>query len=100
MYIFDRIFHSLSTKSTVHCLEQRIVARLVNTLNAELNPICHLLALLGAHRILHISRIRVKKPLVAYGIRMFSTVFNISFYGQESAELRVSCLLRLHSLYL
>jgi len=31
-----------------------------NPLNAELNPICHLLALLGAHLILHISRIRVK----------------------------------------
>ena len=39
----------------------------VNSLNAKLNPICHLLALLGAHPILHISRIRVKykqdKPL-------------------------------------
>jgi len=33
---------------------------LFNPLNAELNPICHLLALLGAHLILHISRIRVK----------------------------------------
>jgi hypothetical protein len=31
-----------------------------NPLNAELNPTCHLLALLGAHHILHISRIRVK----------------------------------------
>jgi hypothetical protein len=30
-----------------------------NPLNAELNPICHLLALLGAHYILHVSRIRV-----------------------------------------
>ena len=30
-----------------------------NTLNAKLNPICHLLALLGAHHILHVSRIRV-----------------------------------------
>jgi len=29
-------------------------------LNTELNPICHFLALLGAHPILHISRIRVK----------------------------------------
>jgi len=28
-----------------------------NPLNAELNPICNLLALLGAHHILHISRI-------------------------------------------
>jgi hypothetical protein len=32
-----------------------------NPLNAELNPICHLLTLLGAHHILHISRIRVKQ---------------------------------------
>jgi hypothetical protein len=34
-----------------------------NPLNAELNPICHLLALLGAHHILHLSRIRVKECL-------------------------------------
>jgi hypothetical protein len=32
----------------------------INPLNAELNPICHLLALLGAHHILHVCRIRVK----------------------------------------
>jgi hypothetical protein len=32
---------------------------LFNPLNAELNPICHLLALLEAHHILHVSRIRV-----------------------------------------
>ena len=32
----------------------------VNPLNPELNPICYLLALLGAHHFLHISRIRVK----------------------------------------
>jgi hypothetical protein len=32
----------------------------LNPLNTELNPICHLLALLGAHPILHVSRIRVK----------------------------------------
>jgi len=31
-----------------------------NPLNAELNPICHLLALLGAHHIHHVGRIRVK----------------------------------------
>jgi len=31
-----------------------------NPLNAKLNPICHLLALFGAHHILHVSRIRVK----------------------------------------
>ena len=32
----------------------------INRLNAELNPICYLLALLGAHHFLHVSRIRVK----------------------------------------
>jgi hypothetical protein len=37
---------------------------LFNPLNAELNPICHLLALLGSHPILHVSRIRVNYILV------------------------------------
>jgi len=32
---------------------------MVNPLNAELTSICHLLALLGAHHTLHISRTRV-----------------------------------------
>jgi len=32
---------------------------ILNPLNAELNPICHLLTLLGAHHILHVSRVRV-----------------------------------------
>ena len=36
------------------------VHMLFNPLNPELNPICHLLALLGAHHFLHVSRIRVK----------------------------------------
>ena len=30
---------------------------LINPLNPELNPICYLLALLGAHHFLHVSRI-------------------------------------------
>jgi len=33
---------------------------IVNPLNTELNLICHLLALLGAHHILHVGRVRVK----------------------------------------
>ena len=33
--------------------------RYINLLNAELIPICNLLALLAAHRILYVSRIRV-----------------------------------------
>jgi len=34
--------------------------KIFNPLNPELNPICYLLALLGAHHFLHVSRIRVK----------------------------------------
>ena len=36
-----------------------LAAEEINPLNAKLNPICHLLALLGVH-FLHVSRIRVK----------------------------------------
>jgi len=38
----------------------------INPLNAELNPICHLLALLGGHLIFHVSRIRVKMTFLTY----------------------------------
>ena len=34
--------------------------KFTNPLNAELNPICCLLTLFGAHYFLHVSRIRVK----------------------------------------
>jgi hypothetical protein len=45
-------------------VEPEIGVTLLDPLNAELNPICHLLALLGAHHILHISRIRVNSTSV------------------------------------
>jgi transposase len=45
--------------SVKHALPKRCLL-FINPLKAELNPICHLLALLGAHHILHVSRIRVK----------------------------------------
>jgi hypothetical protein len=37
----------------------------LNPLNAELNLICHLLALLGAQPILHVSRIRFTEKFVS-----------------------------------
>ena len=40
-------------------LFQNFTYKEINPLNAELNPICHLLALLGDHHILHVSRITV-----------------------------------------
>jgi hypothetical protein len=39
--------------------ERHLVAAYINPLKAELNPIRHLLKLLGAHLIFHVSRIRV-----------------------------------------
>jgi len=38
---------------------EKLFELVLKPLNTELNPICHLLAFLGAHHILHISRIRV-----------------------------------------
>jgi len=49
----------LSQLDPVHNPTFHFLKNHFNPLNAELNPICHLLALLGAHHILHVSRIRV-----------------------------------------
>ena len=38
----------------------------INPLNAKLNPICYLQALLEAHHILHVSRIRVKSVVQSH----------------------------------
>ena len=38
----------------------RKLLSILNPLKPELNPICYLLALLGAHHFLHFSRVRVK----------------------------------------
>jgi hypothetical protein len=38
----------------------------INALKTQLNPICHLLAFLGAHHILHVSRLRVKESNNVY----------------------------------
>jgi len=50
-----------------------------NPLNAELNPICHLLALLGAHHILHVSRIRVNE----------TSVFSVNFRKIHFMKIRL-----------
>ena len=50
----------IKSKFYVSSRDVRIVCPRLNPLNAELNPICHLLALLGVHHFLHVSKIRVK----------------------------------------
>jgi hypothetical protein len=49
----------------------------VNPSNAELNPICYWLALLGAHHFLHVSRIRVKSS----NLRLLMSYIYIYIYG-------------------
>jgi hypothetical protein len=46
-------------------IKDPLFKRKINPLNTELKPICHLMALLVAHHILHVSRIRVKEKLVS-----------------------------------
>jgi hypothetical protein len=44
------------------CIRKGKVLSRFNPLSAELNPICNLLALLGAHLIFHVSGLRVNLP--------------------------------------
>ena len=49
-----------------------------NPLNTELNPICHLVALLGAHYILHVSSVRVKMRCgIPYAYNLPQRILNI-----------------------
>ena len=52
-----------------------------NPLNTELNPICHLLALLGAHHILHVSRIGVKQ--LSYFQLVFRRIYGPKYENKE-----------------
>jgi len=60
---------------------------LVNRLNAKLNPICHLLALLGAHHILHVSRIRVNVEQAAVLGNIFQGTHDLSLRSPNLARL-------------
>jgi hypothetical protein len=42
-------------------VKYRLFYRIFNSLNAQLNPTCHLVALLGAHHIFHVSGLRVNE---------------------------------------
>ena len=48
-------YYQLDSPQTSHFVDNIDI----NSLNDELNPICLLLALLGAHHILHVRRIKV-----------------------------------------
>ena len=63
-----------------------------NPLNAELNPICYLLALL-AHHFLHVSRIRVK----SLTLRLLMSYIYIYIYGVPILDVSRSHTMTHHS---
>ena len=67
---FAKALHQVSSvrhySASYTSCECKSAIQLINPLNAELNPICHLLALLEAHHILHVSRIRVKRRIKSH----------------------------------
>jgi uncharacterized membrane protein len=60
-------------------------------LNAEINPICHLLALLGAHHILHVSRISVKSAFQTFSSLYCNFNTSISSSNTLNAEINHIC---------
>jgi hypothetical protein len=53
----------------------------INSLNADLNPICHLLALLGAHHIFHVD-----------GLISYKSCFQAPLQISKKKTLASSCL--------
>jgi hypothetical protein len=53
----------------------------LSPLNAELNPICHSLALLGAHHILHVRKIRVNTLFIISLVSCMFRPFLVSSSG-------------------
>jgi len=66
-----------------YCCERKWFRGYFNPSNSELNPICHFLALLGAHCILHISKMRVKRIVyVSFLWQWYTTKFQSILHTQ------------------
>jgi hypothetical protein len=63
----------------------------INSLKTQLNPICHLLALLGAHHILHVSRIRVNLKYHDLYTSSLSTARNMHNINPLKTQLNPIC---------
>jgi len=62
-------------------LIRNFILGLINPLNAKLNPICHLLALLGAHPILHVGRIRVNLVHFVMLMLLYNRLMHLEMMG-------------------
>jgi hypothetical protein len=78
-------------------IKVNLAFKYINQLSAQLNPICHLLTLLGAHHILHVSRVRVK----ACTETVFPTHFNgkLNCTVKQEAEDTWAYMAIIHLLY-
>ena len=93
LYLMSNPGHELGLLINVQChyvkYGNEIITLMFNPLNPELNPICYLLALLGAHHFLHVSRIRVK--LLTFRILM------LYIYGAPTLDVSRSHTTTQHS---
>ena len=75
-----------------------------NPLNPELNPICYLLALLGAHHFLHVSRIRVKllafRLLMLYIRYIYNVIYTIYIYIYTIYILYIRYIYYIYTIYI
>jgi len=62
-------------------LIRNFILGLINPLNTKLNPICHLLALLGAHPILHVGRIRVNLVHFVMLMLLYNRLMHLEMMG-------------------
>ena len=74
---FLRLFCGRKAGCLIFRRVRRLTKREFKPLKPELNPICYLLALLGAHHFLHVSRIRVK----SLTLRLLMSYIYIYIYG-------------------
>jgi len=72
---------------------QKEIRYVINPLNPELNPICYLLTLLGAHHFLHVSGVRVKSLTFR---RLMSYIY-IYIYGAPILDVSRSHTTTQHS---
>jgi hypothetical protein len=68
--------------------EDMRILHAINPLNAELNPICHLLALLGGATIVVVSRLRVKRRQVDWIGQTLRMDFLLQHFIKGKIEVR------------
>ena len=97
VYLYSNILWSVYNLSTRILISFDPWGVYCNPLNADLNPICNFLALLGAHHILHVSRIRVNNCIriqcnyCIYLKSMFCTNIDMYYFNTCTVHILLFC---------